>query len=137
MKVRWDFNLESQGDLCPNRQMAPRYPSGIVLHSLDISIYTQYIFPFFNNNCISHALLLLLCSVLKISKILVSKAECETVPSIPCVVFPSVQFSACYFKPTHVPLHFSDIPVPKLSICFSFPAQHFTVHYFILQNYLV
>lgn len=60
VKVRWDFSLESQGDLCPSGQMAPRYPSGIYLHSLYIPIYMQYIFPFFNNNFISHVLFLLL-----------------------------------------------------------------------------
>lgn len=37
----------------------PSCPSGIFLSSLDISLYIQYTFPFFNNNLISQALLLL------------------------------------------------------------------------------
>lgn len=58
MRVKWDFNLKSQGDLCLNKQVALKYPSCIFLHSLYISICVQYVFPFFNNNLISHVLLL-------------------------------------------------------------------------------
>lgn len=73
MKVRWGFNLESQGDLCPYSQMAPRFlqvffafPRYIHSISFHFSIITL-----FHMHCCSS-----LCSFFNSTKILVSIAGC-------------------------------------------------------------
>lgn len=101
MKVRWGFNLESQ-ETSVHIDRWPPSSFRYFLHSLDISTYTQHIFPFFNNNLISHALLLLFVLLFEYHQILVSIAGCEASSYkliVPISAFPATPYliSACLF----------------------------------------